>query len=85
MAAVDYTDQEGWARRLWELLPEEPTLPDAAIDGAGGDVVRSTRRLLKTGGVIVCYEMTSLGQPELSMQAVMKNIDLKGSGMESRR
>lgn len=31
------------------------------------------------------YGMTSMGQPSLPMQAVMKNIELRGSTMGSRR
>lgn len=82
---VDYTDEEGWPRKLRTLLPENRPFLDAVIDGAGGNIVGSTWRLLKVGGVIVSYGMTSLGQPTLPMQAVMKNIELRGSTMGSRR
>ncbi|KAL8709363.1 MAG: hypothetical protein Q9225_007467 [Loekoesia sp. 1 TL-2023] len=81
---VVYTDEE-WPKALRKRLPEDRPFLDAVIDGAGGNVVDSTWRLLKFGGVIVSYGMTSMGQPSLPMQAVMKNIELKGSTMGSRR
>ena len=82
---VIYTDEKGWPKTLREMLPGDRSFLDAVIDGAGGDIVGSTWKLLKPGGVIVSYGMTSLRQPSLPMQAVMKNIDLKGSTMGSRR
>ncbi|MCJ1318760.1 hypothetical protein MMC15_004091 [Xylographa vitiligo] len=82
---VDYTDADGWPRRLKALLPRERPFLDAVIDGAGGDIVGSTWRLLKLGGVVVSYGMTTLGAPTLPMQAVMKNIEVKGSTMGSRQ
>ena len=80
---VDYRDDE-WPTKLKKMLPEDRPLLDAVIDGAGGDVVGSTWRLLKLGGVIVSYGMTSLNPPTFPMQAVMKNIEFKGSTMGSR-
>ena len=82
---VIYTDEEGWPKTLRKLLPKDRPFLDAVIDGAGGDIVGSTWKLLKFGGVIVSYGMTSMSQPALPMQAVMKNIELKGSTMGSRR
>ena len=82
---VIYTDEKGWPKKLREMLPTDRPFLDAVIDGAGGDIVGSTWKLLKLGGVVVNYGMTSLRQPSLPMQAVMKNIDLKGSTMGSRR
>lgn len=81
---VVYTD-EGWPKTLQKLLPQDRPFLDAVIDGAGSDIVGKTWRLLKPGGVIVSYGMTSMVQPNLPMQAVMKNIELKGSTMGSRR
>lgn len=82
---VVYTDEEGWPKKLKSLLPKDRPFLDAVIDGAGGDIVGDTWKLLKLGGVVVSYGMTSLDQPRLPMQAVMKNIELKGSTMGSRR
>ncbi|KAL8836761.1 MAG: hypothetical protein Q9170_002790 [Blastenia crenularia] len=81
---VNYTD-ERWPKALREKLPKHRPFLDAVIDGAGGDIVDNIWRLMKFGGVVVSYGMTSMGQPNLPMQAVMKNIELKGSTMGSRR
>ena len=80
-----YTDEEGWPKMLRRMLPENRPFLDAVIDGAGGDIVGNTWKLVKLGGVVVSYGITSMGQPSLPMQAVMKNIELKGSTMGSRR
>ncbi|KAL9014982.1 MAG: hypothetical protein Q9173_000378 [Seirophora scorigena] len=81
---VLYTEEEGWPKALRRLLPHDRPFLDAVIDGAGGDIVGSTWKLLKLGGVIVSYGITSMAQPTLPMQAVMKNIELRGSTMGSR-
>ena len=82
---VLYTDEEGWPKRLKSLLPVDRPYLDAVVDSAGGDIVGSTWKIMKLGGVVVSYGMTSLNQPTLPMQAVMKNIELRGSTMGSRR
>lgn len=82
---VVYTNEEEWPKTLRKLLPRDRPFLDAVIDGAGGDIVGSTRKLLKPGGVVVSYGMTRLVQPTLPMQAVMKNVELKGSTGGSRR
>ncbi|KAL8889533.1 MAG: hypothetical protein Q9215_003187 [Flavoplaca cf. flavocitrina] len=82
---VRYTDEAGWPKALRQLLPLDRPFLDAVIDGAGGDIVTSSWKLLKLGGVIVSYGITSIAPPTLPMQAVMKNIELKGSTMGSRR
>ena len=82
---VNYRREDGWGKKLQKLLPKERPFLDTVIDGAGGDVVGATWRLLKNGGVVVSYGMTTLEQPTLPVQAVMKNIELKGSTMGSRR
>ena len=82
---VLYTDADGWAKALGKILPKERPFLDAVIDGAGGDIVQQTWKLLKLGGTVVNYGQTTLGQPALPMPAVMKNIELKGSTMGSRR
>ena len=81
---VLYSDDD-WPRTLKGVLPRDRPWLDAVIDGAGGDVVGSTWRLLKKGGVLVSYGQTTLGAPTLPMQAVMKNLELKGTTMGSRR
>ena len=76
---------EGWPKTLQKQLPKDRPFLDAVIDGAGSDIVGSTWKLMKPGGVIVSYGMTSMVQPTLPMQAVLKNIELKGSTVGSRR
>ena len=80
-----YTDEEGWAKALRILLPPDRSFLDAVIDGAGGDIVDSTWKLLKLGGVIVSYGITSMAQPTLPMQVVIKNIELRSNTIGSRR
>ena len=82
---VNYTDEEKWPLTLRNMLPKSRPFLDAVVDGAGGDILGSTWRLLKSGGVVVSYGMTSLVQPAMPMQAVMKNIELRGSTMGSQK
>ena len=82
---VNYRDEHGWSKELKKQLPADRPYLDAVIDGAGGDIVDATWWLLKQGGVIVCYGQTTLMAPSLPMQAVMKNIEVRGSTMGSRR
>ncbi|KAL9114435.1 MAG: hypothetical protein Q9227_001516 [Pyrenula ochraceoflavens] len=58
---------------------------DVVVDGAGGDVVEKGVKLLKAGSIIVSYGMTLGPKMPFSMQAVLKNIELKGSTMGSRK
>ncbi|KAM0325524.1 hypothetical protein ACHAQA_007511 [Verticillium albo-atrum] len=76
--------KDKWEKALAALLPKDRPYLDAVIDGAGGDIVAKAVRLLKHGGVISQYGMTVAPKMEWSMQAVLKNIDLKGSTMGSR-
>ncbi|KAK6067003.1 zinc-binding dehydrogenase [Seiridium cupressi] len=73
-----------WDKSLLKQLPADRPLLDAIIDGAGGDIVSKSAKLLKPGGVISCYGMTVSPKMDWLMQAVMKNIDLRGSTMGSR-
>ena len=57
---------------------------DAILDGAGGDIVEKGAKILKTGGVISMYGMTLGPKVPFTMQAVLKNIELRGSTMGSR-
>lgn len=76
--------ESGWEKKLGALLPSSRPYLDAVIDGAGGDIVLKTVKLLRPGGVISSYGMTISPKMDWLMQAVMKNIDLKGSTMGSR-
>ncbi|EXJ88991.1 alcohol dehydrogenase [Capronia epimyces CBS 606.96] len=74
-----------WEKKLLALLPAENKQIDAIVDGAGGDVVEKGAKLLKPGGVIAIYGMTVGPKMPFLMQAVLKNIELKGSTMGSRK
>ncbi|KFY23641.1 hypothetical protein V491_02464 [Pseudogymnoascus sp. VKM F-3775] len=73
-----------WDKELLALLPNERKWIDAIIDGAGGDIMKRSVRLVKQGGVVVSYGMTLGPKIDFPMSAVLKNIDLKGSTMGSR-
>lgn len=83
-AGVNYHDGD-WEKKLQDLLPTSRPYLDAVIDGAGGDVVMRTYKLLKVGGVIVSYGMTVMPRVSFPMQAVMKNIEVHGTTMGSRK
>jgi NADPH:quinone reductase-like Zn-dependent oxidoreductase len=74
-----------WDKQLLAQLPKDRPFLDAVIDGAGGDVVARSLKLLKVGGVIVQYGMTINPKMDWLMSAVLKNIDLRGSTMGSRK
>ncbi|KAF1992423.1 alcohol dehydrogenase [Aulographum hederae CBS 113979] len=81
---VNYKEQ-GWEKKLLEMLPNERKTLDAIVDGAGGDVVAMGVKLLKAGGVIVSYGMTIAPKMPWLMSAVIRNIEVKGSTMGSRK
>ncbi|KAL5594589.1 uncharacterized protein BROUX77_007936 [Berkeleyomyces rouxiae] len=73
-----------WAAELQEQLPSGRPYIDAVIDGAGGVIMNAAVKLMKAGGVVVSYGMTQGPKMDWLMQAVLKNIDLKGCTMGSR-
>ncbi|KAI2266028.1 hypothetical protein LOZ10_002029, partial [Ophidiomyces ophidiicola] len=77
--------EAGWEKQLLAQLPPGKTHFDAIIDGAGGDVVDKAVKLLKAGGVLSVYGMTVGPKMPFTMSAVLKNIDVKGSTMGSRK
>jgi len=81
---VNYKE-EGWEKKLLSILPSENKQIDAMVDGAGGDAVEKGARLLKPGGIIAVYGMTTGPKMPFLMQAVLKNIEVKGSTMGSRK
>lgn len=81
---VNYKNDK-WEKDLQKLLPKDRPYLDAIIDGAGGNIVAKSSRLLKNGGVIVQYGMTVSPKMEWSMPAVLRNIELRGSTMGSRK
>ncbi|KJK80434.1 hypothetical protein H634G_04673 [Metarhizium anisopliae BRIP 53293] len=76
---------DGWERELKSLLPESRPYIDAVIDGAGGNIVSKATKFLKPGGIISQYGMTVAPKMEWTMQAVLMNIELRGSTMGSKR
>jgi len=80
---VSYRDKD-WDKLLLKQLPASRPFIDAIVDGAGGDVVTRAVRLLKPGGVVSCYGMTTSPKMPWTMSAVLKNVELKGSTMGSR-
>jgi len=84
VGGVNYKS-EGWEKELLKLLPKDRPLVDAIVDGAGGDITAKGVKILKPGGVIVTYGMTISPKMDWSMNAVLKNIELRGSTMGSRK
>lgn len=83
VAGVSYRSPS-WDKDLRALLPADRPFLDAVIDGAGGDIVGRAVRLLRPGGVISQYGMTVSPRMDWLMQAVLNNIELRGSTMGSR-
>ncbi|KAK4108470.1 NAD(P)-binding protein [Canariomyces notabilis] len=73
-----------WADKLKGMLPKERPFLDAVVDGAGGDIVAKTVKLLKPGGVITSYGMTVGPKMDWLIQAALKQVELKGSTMGSK-
>ncbi|PYH80699.1 putative alcohol dehydrogenase [Aspergillus uvarum CBS 121591] len=81
---VNYKE-EGWEKKLLGQLPPGKPSFDAVIDGAGGDAVEKAVKLLKAGGILSVYGMTVAPKMPFLMQAVLKNIEVRGSTMGSRK
>lgn len=81
---VSYRDND-WNKKLSELLPKGRPYLDAVVDGAGGDIMARVTRLLKPGGIVSTYGMTVSPKMDWIMPAVMRNIELRGSTMGSRK
>ncbi|OTA69408.1 oxidoreductase [Hypoxylon sp. EC38] len=80
---VSYKDAS-WEKQLLSQLPPSRPYLDVVVDGAGGDIVSKSVKLLRPGGVIAIYGMTVGPKMDWTMSAVMKNLDLRGSTMGSR-
>ncbi|KAK5112382.1 hypothetical protein LTR62_004345 [Meristemomyces frigidus] len=81
---VNYREK-GWEKKLVGMLPEGRKYLDGIIDGAGGEIVGVGAKILRPGGVIVVYGMTTSPKMPYLMSAVLKNIDVRGSTMGSRK
>ncbi|KAL4789152.1 hypothetical protein BDV19DRAFT_383343 [Aspergillus venezuelensis] len=75
----------GWEKELLKLLPVGKKHFDAIIDGAGGDSIEKAARILKAGGILSVYGMTVSPTMSFPMHAVLKNIQVHGSTMGSRK
>ncbi|KAK4125467.1 NAD(P)-binding protein [Parathielavia appendiculata] len=84
VGGVNYREA-GWEKKLKGMLPPERPCLDAVIDGAGGEVVSKTVRLLKPGGVISCYGMTVGPKMDWVIQATLNNVELRGTTMGSKK
>ncbi|KAK5629864.1 hypothetical protein RRF57_005579 [Xylaria bambusicola] len=81
---VSYRDAD-WNKKLAAMLPRDRPYLDAVIDGAGGDLMARVTKLLKLGGIVSMYGMTVSPKMDWLMSAVMRNIELRGSTMGSRK
>ncbi|KAK3713622.1 hypothetical protein LTR37_008316 [Vermiconidia calcicola] len=81
---VNYKEKD-WDKKLRAQLPKDRPYLDAIIDGAGGDIVEKGARMLKAGGIISIYGMTVSPKMPFVMGAVLKNIEVRGSTMGSRK
>lgn len=81
---VNYRDAD-WDNQLAQMLPKVRPFLDAIIDGAGGDIVKRSLRVLKSGGIISSYGMTTGPKMDWVMQAVLKHIEIRGTTMGSRK
>lgn len=77
--------EEAWEKKVLGMLPKERPLFDAIIDGSGGEIVEKSVRLLKHGGIVSVYGMTINPKMNFTMAAVLKNIEVKGSTMGSKK
>lgn len=77
---------EKWQNDLAEKLKAaKQSGIDVVVDGAGGDIVVRLQKLLKQGARVVSYGMTTGPKMDWPMGAVLKNVDLLGSTMGSRK
>ncbi|KAI5785076.1 hypothetical protein DFH27DRAFT_487678 [Peziza echinospora] len=83
-AGVNYRNP-GWEKELAALLPRTRPFLDAVIDGAGGEIVEKSTGLLKHGGIIVSYGLTMGPSTPFTIKALLKNIEMRGSTMGSRK
>ena len=97
---VNYRETD-WEKKLKASLPKDRPYLDAVIDGAGGDIVEKATKILKVrpkrfvltestnrgqfGGIIVSYGMTLGPRVPFPMSAVLKNVEIRGTMMGSRK
>ncbi|OAD69621.1 hypothetical protein PHYBLDRAFT_116257 [Phycomyces blakesleeanus NRRL 1555(-)] len=80
---INYKDEK-CIDKLKELLGSN--LLSAVIDGAGGSMYGQYPKVMRTGGIISNYGQTVSGKGvSFSMMHVLKNIDIRGSTLGSRK
>jgi len=77
--------EKDWDKKLQAMLPKDRQYLDAIVDGAGGDVVKVGSKILRVGGIISIYGMTVSPKMDFLMSAVLRNIEVRGSTMGSRK
>ncbi|KAJ7279681.1 hypothetical protein C8J57DRAFT_1448907 [Mycena rebaudengoi] len=77
-----------WPSQIATLIkknsPNRPTL-DSVIDSGGGDIMSAVSPFLKPSGKVVCYGMTANPKISFTMKEVMRNQQLLGTMMGSRK
>lgn len=81
--AVNYKDSK-WSDNLVSALPKDRPYLDVIIDGAGGDILERSPKIMRPGGKIVVYGMTTGRTMDYPMQVVLANVDVLGVTMGSR-
>ncbi|KAG0049707.1 hypothetical protein BGZ83_005478 [Gryganskiella cystojenkinii] len=80
---VNYKEAD-WGSRLLKLT--NGALIDVAIDGAGGDnTLTLINQLFRQGGILVNYGMTAKIDFLFTRLAFIKNIEIRGTTLGSRR
>lgn len=79
---VNYHEKQ-WGSALSKILSGKRL--DAVIDSAGGDIFGHIGRILKPGGTVVCYGMTSSPTIPFTMREVLKGHKIIGSTMGSHK
>ncbi|KAJ7465965.1 hypothetical protein FB451DRAFT_1561264 [Mycena latifolia] len=83
---ASYKD-DAWPAQIGALLKKHsPTRPalDAVIDSGGAEVLAKVSPILRAGGRVVCYGMTSTPTITMTMREVMRGHQLLGTMMGSR-
>ncbi|EPQ28794.1 uncharacterized protein PFL1_03597 [Pseudozyma flocculosa PF-1] len=75
-----------WPATVGSQLPQSRPYLDAVIDSAGGEITAAAAKMrIKHGGRIVVFGMTAAPKVGVTMREVLKNVDVLGSTMGSRR
>ncbi|GAC95531.1 hypothetical protein PHSY_003107 [Pseudozyma hubeiensis SY62] len=84
-AGAEYKDKD-WPTKILKLLPRSRPYLDSVIDSAGGEIaVQAQKAGLKAGGRVVIFGMTAAPKLSFTMREVLKNIEVLGSTMGSKR